>query len=119
MSEKTFFKNKICIVTDVAKEEEVNKLIETAFTQYGKIDLLIKNAAIVADREFQDAGLEYWKKIIDTNLWGMVHGTYAVYPGMMKQGFGQIVNVSSPAGLLPGSLMTSYTASKRLIEQDF
>lgn len=50
--------------------------------------------------------------MMDVNFWGIVYACRAVYPIMMKQGSGHIINVSSFAGLMPGGLMSSYSASK-------
>lgn len=98
--------------TDVADVDQVTDLVVGTATRHGKLDLLVNNAGIALDGEFQDTTLEQWRHVVDVNFWGVVYGTYAAYPIMMRQGSGQIVNVSSLAGLLPGGLMTSYTAAK-------
>lgn len=103
------------IQTDVARRSDVEKLINETKAEFNKIDLLINNAGIGIDGEFKDMTLDHWRRIIDINLWGVVYGTYYVYPIMIEQGFGQIVNVSSVAGLIPGGLMTSYTATKHAV----
>lgn len=101
--------------TDVGRRSDVEKLINKTKIKFNKIDLLINNAGIGIDGEFKDMTLDHWRRIIDINLWGVVYGTYYVYPIMIEQGFGQIVNVSSVAGLIPGGLMTSYTATKHAV----
>jgi NAD(P)-dependent dehydrogenase (short-subunit alcohol dehydrogenase family) len=101
--------------TDVSQSAEVEAMIKETFEQYKRIDLLVNNAGIGVNGEFQDMDLASWDRIFNVNFRGMLYGTYYVYPIMMKQGFGQIVNVSSLAGLLPGGLMTSYTASKHAV----
>ena len=97
---------------NVANRSEVESLIRKTKADFGRIDLLINNAGVCIDGEFKDMTLDHWKNIIDINLWGVIYETNAVYPIMMEQGYGQIVNVSSLAGLLPGGLMTSYVATK-------
>lgn len=107
----------ICEVedVDVSIREDVERLVWTVKEGFGKIDLMINNAGIGIDGEFRDMSLDHWKRILDINLWGVIYGTYYVYPLMIEQGFGQIVNVSSLAGLMPGGLMTGYTASKHAV----
>lgn len=103
------------VTVDVADVDRVRDLVTGTVAQHGRIDLLINNAGVGLDGEFQDTTLDQWRRVVDVNLWGVVYGTYLVYPIMMDQGFGQIVNVSSLAGLLPGGLMTSYTAAKHAV----
>lgn len=107
----------ICRVkkVDVANKADIEHLINETKAEFNRIDLMINNAGIGLDGEFKDMTLDNWKHIIDINLWGVIYGTYFVYPIMIAQGFGQIVNVSSLAGLLPGGLMTSYVASKQAV----
>lgn len=102
----------IAKTVDVAREDDVKALVQETHKEFGRIDLMINNAGIGLDGEFKDMTLEQWRHMLDVNLWGVVYATHYVYPMMIKQGFGQIVNVSSVAGLMPGGLMTSYTASK-------
>jgi len=97
---------------DVSNSKAVKGLIEGVAEKYGKIDLLFNNAGISLNGEFQDMTLEHWQRIIDVNLWGVVYGCHFVYPLMIKQGYGQIINTASLAGLIPGGLTTSYSASK-------
>ena len=106
-----------CLVkyADVANQDYVEKIVKETKDSFNRIDLMINNAGIGLDGEFKDMTLEHWKKIIDINLWGAIYGTYAVYPIMMEQGYGQIVNVSSLAGLIPGGLMSSYVATKHAL----
>ena len=100
---------------DVTNQLDIEDCVKETKKKFGKIDLIINNAAIGIDGEFKDINLKQFKKVIEINLWGVIYGTYSVYPIMMEQGYGQIVNVSSLAGLLPGGLMTSYTASKHAV----
>ena len=100
---------------DVTVKSEVEDLVNETVSEFGRIDLLINNAGIGLDGELKDVTYEQFKRVIDVNLWGTVNGTFSVYPIMIEQGYGQIVNVSSLAGLLPGGLMTSYVASKQAV----
>jgi len=106
-----------CIVksVDVANQDAIEKLVKEIKETYSKIDLIINNAGVGLDGEFKDMTIDHWKRIIDINLWGVIYGTYAVYNIMIQQGYGQIVNVASLAGLIPGGLMTSYVATKHAV----
>ncbi len=101
--------------TNVAEEAEVQAMVRRAHERFGRVDMLINNAGIAVNGEFQDIDLEQWRRVMDVNFWGVVYGCRAAYPIMMAQGSGHLVNVSSLAGLLPGGLMTAYGASKHAV----
>ncbi len=103
------------VKTDVSLHHDVEEMVKETESRFGKIDLMINNAGIGLDGEFKDMSLEQWEKVMDIDFWGVLYGTHFVYPIMIRQGYGQIVNVSSLAGLMPGGLMTSYVASKHAV----
>jgi NAD(P)-dependent dehydrogenase (short-subunit alcohol dehydrogenase family) len=100
---------------DVSRREEVEALVAETRASFGRIDLMVNNAGMGLDGEFQDMRLDQWERVVEVNLWGVVYGTHYAYPVMIEQGFGQIVNVASLAGLMPGGLMTSYVAAKHAV----
>ena len=102
----------LVLQVDVCKAEAVEKMICDTVNRYGRIDFLFNNAGAALNGEFKDMMLEHWHKMMDVNFWGIVYGCRSVYPIMMKQGSGHIINVASFAGLMPGGLLTSYGASK-------
>ncbi|HKK81170.1 MAG TPA: SDR family oxidoreductase [Prolixibacteraceae bacterium] len=97
---------------DVGKAEEVDKMVSVTNKEYGRIDYIFNNAGAAINGEFKDMTLSHCQKMMDVNFWGIVYACKSVYPIMIKQGYGSIINVSSFAGLLPGGLMTSYSSSK-------
>jgi NAD(P)-dependent dehydrogenase (short-subunit alcohol dehydrogenase family) len=97
---------------DVSKVEEVEKMIAFTIEKYGRIDFLFNNAGAAINGEFIDMTLEHWRKMMDVNFWSIIYACKTVYPIMIKQGAGVIVNVASFAGLMPGGLMTGYSTSK-------
>lgn len=105
----------IAAAVDVADESQVTALIRRIFDSQGRIDYLFNNAGIAMNGEFQDMTQADFRKIMDVNFWGVIYGCRAVYPLMMQQGSGHIVNVSSMAGLIPGGLMTAYAAAKHAV----
>lgn len=99
-------------IVDVTDFEAVKALVEETAREHGRIDYLFNNAGIVVGGEARDVPLEDWRAVIDTSLYGVVHGVLAAYPIMLKQGSGHIVNTASLAGLIPAAGEISYTAAK-------
>jgi NAD(P)-dependent dehydrogenase (short-subunit alcohol dehydrogenase family) len=99
-------------VVDVAKEDEVRRLVRDALDQFGQIDILVNNAGISNPKPFLETSNADWDEAIAVNLKGVVFCVRAVLPSMLQKGSGAVVNIASAAGLrgLPGS--PAYTASK-------
>ena len=98
-------------VADVSKEEDCRRLIETAVTRFGRIDVLICNAGISMRALFDDVDISVLHRLMDVNFWGTVYCSKYALPHIQKSR-GSIVGVSSVAGIhgLPGR--TGYSASK-------
>lgn len=97
---------------DVSNSAAVEKMVREAYNKFGKIDVLINNAAIAEQKLFCDITDEDWRKIMGVNLNGAFYGSRAVLPYMISQKSGSIVNVSSIWGLVGGSCEVHYSASK-------
>ena len=97
---------------DVSQAKEVQKLIDETTSEHGRLDYMFNNAGISVGGEVRDMNLEHWRSVIDVNLWGVIYGTTAAYSLMVKQGFGQIVNISSLAGLIGYPTNTPYATTK-------
>jgi 3-oxoacyl-[acyl-carrier protein] reductase len=100
---------------DVTKRDQVTKLVDDVVKRFGKLDILINDAAYNKSIPFKDLDsltYEEWVKIIDINLTGPMLLTKAVAPVMKKQGSGRIVNISSVAGLGPTGSSIAYAVSK-------
>lgn len=93
--------------------------VRTAITQFarkcGRLDYLFNNAGIGMGGETHEIPLEAWHRVVDINIWGVVHGVQAAYPLMREQGFGHIVNTASMAGLGPAPLLTPYALTKHAV----
>ena len=101
------------IQADISNEIEIKNMVDTAIKEFGKIDVLVNNAGIVIDREFEDKTVEDWKKTLDINLIAPFVLIKLVGKEMMKQKSGSIINISSTNGLntyYPPSV--DYDASK-------
>jgi NAD(P)-dependent dehydrogenase (short-subunit alcohol dehydrogenase family) len=97
---------------DVSRAEDVRALVDQTIAAHGRLDYIFNNAGIGVAGEVRDLTLEHWRRIIDINLWGVIHGASAAYAAMVKQGFGHIVNTASLAGLIGSPMMTPYATTK-------
>src|SRR3954462_972395 len=89
--------------TDVSSAESAGAMVEAAVAAYGGIDLLVNNAAIYGDMQFDlliSVDWDYYRKFMSVNMDGTLVMTRAVYPAMRKRGGGSIVNQSSTAAYL-------------------
>ena len=101
------------IQTDISNEIAIKNMVDITIKEFGKIDVLVNNAGIVMDREFEDRTVEDWKKTLDINLIAPFVLTKLVGKEMMKQKSGAIINISSTNGIntyYPTSV--DYDASK-------
>ncbi len=97
---------------DVSDYDAVKKNIDDTVAAHGRIDYIFNNAGIGIGGPAKDFSIDDWRKVIDVNLYGVVHGASVAYPIMMKQGFGHIINTASIEGLVPIPSTASYAASK-------
>ncbi|RKZ11948.1 SDR family NAD(P)-dependent oxidoreductase [bacterium] len=107
--------NATAVKLDVTDNEAVETLLKGTFEKYGRIDYLFNNAGIAINGAFHDFTLADWRRCIDVNLLGVVHGLHSIYPIMAKQGFGHIINTASTAGLFPWPTTIAYTATKHAV----
>ncbi|WP_333662243.1 3-ketoacyl-ACP reductase [Chishuiella changwenlii] len=99
-------------VFNVADKGEVKKEIETLINSFGAFDILINNAGIAAFGSFIEMDENEWEEIVKTNLFGPYYVSKAVLPSMVDLGSGDIINVSSTAGLKGNAVTSAYSASK-------
>jgi NAD(P)-dependent dehydrogenase (short-subunit alcohol dehydrogenase family) len=105
----------IALYTDVADEQSVKDMVRKAVERFGRIDILVNNAAIFADvmkRAFHEMPVEEWDRMMAINLRGTFLCCKAVYPEMKKQGKGKIINVSSATVLSGNPYLIAYVTSK-------
>ncbi|MFC8825510.1 SDR family oxidoreductase [Streptomyces sp. NPDC057137] len=101
---------------DVSDETAMEKLAEKVATEYGTVDVLVNNAGIGLSGSFLDTTSEDWKKVLDVNLWGVIHGC-RIFGGQMAargQG-GHIVNTASAAAYQPSRALPAYSTSKAAV----
>ncbi|HEV3143753.1 MAG TPA: SDR family oxidoreductase [Gemmataceae bacterium] len=90
----------------------INRLVEDAVRDFGRLDYIFNNAGIGVAGEVRYYQIDDWNRVLDVNLRGVINGIQAAYPVMLRQGFGHIVNTSSMAGLVASPWTVSYCAAK-------
>lgn len=100
---------------DVGNPKQMQDMVDAVVKQYKRVDYLFNNAGIALIAQFDEMTTEWWQRMVNVNLWGVINGTSAVYPVMRKQGFGHIINVASGAGIIPAPFMTAYAATKHAV----
>ena len=103
----------LAVACDVARHDEVAAAVASAVERFGRLDILVNNAGVIepiADLAAADPG--DWARLIDINLKGVFHGMRAALPGMIAQGGGTILTVSSGAASRPLEGWSAYCASK-------
>lgn len=99
-------------VFDVSNYEAVKIGIADLIKRLGGIDILVNNAGIAAFGSFNDMEVSQWTQIMQTNVMGMYYVTKEVLPHLIDQNTGEIINVSSTAGLNGNANTSAYSASK-------
>ncbi|ELS54545.1 putative Short chain dehydrogenase [Streptomyces viridochromogenes Tue57] len=101
---------------DVSDEQAMEKLAEKVATEYGVVDVLVNNAGIGLSGSFFDTTPEDWKKVLDVNLWGVIHGCRLFGGQMAERGQGgHIVNTASAAAYQPSKALPAYSTSKAAV----
>ncbi len=102
----------IAIAADVSKADQVEALVESAMTKWGRVDVLVNNAGITRDTLLLRMKLEDWQAVMDLNLTGVFLCTRAVSKIMLKQRSGRVVNITSVAGQMGNPGQANYSAAK-------
>ncbi|MFJ9797943.1 SDR family oxidoreductase [Streptomyces sp. NPDC101145] len=103
-------------VVDVSDEQAMEKLAARVAAEYGTVDVLVNNAGIGLAGSFFDTTAEDWRKVLDVNLWGVIHGCRLFGKQMVERGQGgHIVNTASAAAFQPTRLLPAYGASKAAV----
>ena len=103
----------IAIPCDVSKYIDISAAVATTIATFGQLDVLINNAGVVDPiGHLQDTDPEKWGQTVDINLKGVMYGLHATVPGMIAQGGGTIINISSGAAHGPVEGWSAYCSSK-------
>jgi NAD(P)-dependent dehydrogenase (short-subunit alcohol dehydrogenase family) len=101
---------------DVSDEQAMEKLAEKVHRAYGVLDVLVNNAGIGLSGSFFATTCEDWRKVLDVNLWGVIHGCRLFGARMAERGQGgHIVNTASAAAYQPSRALPAYSTSKAAV----
>ncbi|GAA5160939.1 SDR family oxidoreductase [Pseudonocardia eucalypti] len=101
---------------DVADPDAMAKFADRVITEHGVPDIVINNAGIGMAGPFTETSLADWQRIIDVNLWGVIHGCRLFATPMIERGEGgQIVNLASAAAYLPSRALPAYSTTKAAV----
>lgn len=104
----------MAVTTDVRDENSVKQMVDDVIKRFGQIDVLMNNAAIVPHFAwniprwplFADMPLDFWNRVVQTNLYGTFFGTKHVIPHMAQRKSGHIINLYGGGGTKPGGAGT-------------
>lgn len=101
---------------DVSDAEAMAKLADAVRTTHGVPDVVVNNAGIAMAGPFLRLGLADWERIVDVNLWGVIHGTRLFGAQLAERGEGgHIVNIASAAAYAPSHAMSAYSVTKAAV----
>jgi NAD(P)-dependent dehydrogenase (short-subunit alcohol dehydrogenase family) len=109
--------NVATVAGDVRRAETARKAVETALSRFGRLDILVNNAAVIITKDILSTEEDEWNDLMAVNVTGVFHHCRAVLPHMIARKRGSIVNVSSISGLVGLPLQAAYCASKGAIVQ--
>jgi NAD(P)-dependent dehydrogenase (short-subunit alcohol dehydrogenase family) len=100
---------------DVSDEEAVEALAAATVERFGRIDVWVNNAGVIAYGPFEEIPSEVFRQIVETNLMGQVHGARAALRRFRPQGSGVLINMSSVWGRVSSPQVTPYIVSKNAV----
>ncbi|MDV3242022.1 MAG: SDR family oxidoreductase [Methylocaldum sp.] len=102
----------LAVPVDVTDGPAVEALARRTIETFGRLDTWINNAAVTLFGRFEETPIADFRRVIDTNLLGYVHGARAILPWFREQGSGVLINVSSGVGKIPQPFAAAYVISK-------
>lgn len=104
--------NALFLAHDITSESDWQRVVDTTVKHFGRLDVLVNNAAILALGSIEDTTLELWRKVLAVNADGYFLGCKYAIAAMKDSGGGSIINMSSVAALGAMPLFCAYSASK-------
>lgn len=99
-------------ILDVADRAAVFAFADKVITHHGRADLIVNNAGVSVSQTIAELSFEDFEWLMNINFWGVVHGTKAFLPHLLKNDRGHIVNISSIFGIVAAPTQGAYNASK-------
>ena len=105
----------LCLQADVADRDACFDVVAQAHARFGHLDILVNNAGVYLGKSFLEHAPEDFQRLLDVNLFGVIHMTQAALPGMLARGYGRIVNLASTAGKWGSRNQSGYNISKHAV----
>jgi NAD(P)-dependent dehydrogenase (short-subunit alcohol dehydrogenase family) len=103
------------LAADVTDAPMVTRVVDDLVAGFGPVGILVNNAGVPGAGRFVDISFEDWRRVLDVHVDGTFHVTKAVLPGMTRQGWGRIVNISSESVWLGNQSVQYVTAKTGLV----
>ena len=101
------------VIADLGVETDIEKLADAAEKEFGGVDILVNNAAIITPGiPVVDMDIQLWRDVMDVNVTGAFILTKKLLPGMIERGYGKVINISSIGGRKGGYGRSAYRISK-------
>lgn len=97
---------------DVANEADAARMMDTVAEKHGRVDIVVNCAGITRDTTFKKMDAGQWEAVINTNLSSVYYVTRPVWPAMLEQGFGRVINIASVNGQRGQFGQANYSAAK-------
>lgn len=105
----------MAVRADITQEAEVDRMIETAIARFGRIDILVNNAAVFFRTPVDTLTIEEWEQVMEVNLTGTFLCAHKIGLRMREWGWGHIINMADVAGLRPWADYIPYSVSKACV----
>ncbi len=102
----------LAVMADISSPSDVDRLVETTMTTYGRVDILVNNAGITRDQLLLRMSDEDWDRVININLKSVFLCTRAVIRHMSRQRWGRIINMASIIGIVGNVGQANYASAK-------
>lgn len=102
----------LSVTADVRNEDDCKRLVEQTVERWGRLDILVNNAGVMLLGPIPGADTEDWRRMVDTNMYGLMYCTHAALTVMLKQNDGHVVNISSVAGRTINAMGGVYNLTK-------
>ncbi|GAA3543884.1 SDR family oxidoreductase [Amycolatopsis ultiminotia] len=103
------------VAVDVTRRADLERLVATAVSRFGRLDVLVGNAGVARISPVADLDVDSWEAMIDINLRGVLHGIAAALPVFREQGHGHLVTTISTSGLKIVPTQAVYAGTKNAV----
>ena len=105
----------VALQADITQEADVDRMIEAAISRFGRIDILVNNAAVFFRTPVDTLTIEEWEQVMEVNLTGTFLCAHKIGLRMREWGWGHIINMADVAGLRPWADYIPYSVSKACV----